>query len=96
MNTYKSPAYPLLPVLGVIIACGEVVVLWMDPESGRKSLLMTAATYLLAFCYHRSVLMRRQGGWVMTGPDDIDAVTAQKGGRLQSAPGNPVVVRGSF
>jgi L-asparagine transporter-like permease len=82
---YKSPAYPLMPALGVLIACGEVVVLWMDPESGRRSLFITAATYVLAYCYYRFVLMRRPGGWVMTGPEDIDAATpAQAGGGLQA------------
>ena len=46
---------------------------WLDPESGRKSLLICSGIYLLAYCYYRFVLMRRPEGWVMTGPEDIDA-----------------------
>jgi hypothetical protein len=61
-----------------VIVIGEVVVLWLDPESGRKSLFVCTGIYLLAYCYYRFVLMRRPGGWVMTGPEDIDAETAAR------------------
>jgi amino acid transporter len=78
VGTYRTPAYPLIPSLGVIIVIGELIVLWIDPETGRKSLLICSTLYLLAYCYYRFVLMRRPGGWVMTGPEDIDQETAER------------------
>ena len=78
IGRYKTPAWPLIPMIGVLIVIGEVVVLWLDPESGRKSLFVCSGIYVLAYCYYRFVLMRRPGGWVMTGPEDIDAETAAR------------------
>jgi amino acid transporter len=78
-GTYRAPAYPLIALLGVLIVCGEVVVLWLDPESGRKSLFVCLGVYGLSYCYYRFILMRRPGGWVMTGPEDVDAATRQPG-----------------
>jgi len=72
-GAYKTPAFPVIPALGAVIVVGEVVVLWLDPEAGRKSLFICTGVYLLAYCYYRFVLMRRPGGWAMTGPEDIDA-----------------------
>ena len=83
IGRYKTPLWPAIPLIGILIVAGEVIVLWLDPESGRKSLFVCSAVYILAYCYYRFVLMRRPGGWVMTGPDDIDAETAQR-----SAPGD--------
>jgi amino acid transporter len=73
---YRTPAFPLIPLIGIAIVCGEVVVLWLDAESGRKSLFICAGIYALAYCYYRFVLMRRLDGWTLRGPEDIDAVTA--------------------
>ena len=75
---YQSPAFPLIPLIGIVIICGEIVVLWLDKESGRKSLFICAGVYLLAYCYYRLVLMRRPGGWTLKGPEDIDASTAAR------------------
>lgn len=77
-HDYKTPWYPLIPLLGVAIVVGEVVVLWLDPESGRKSLFICSAIWALSYAYYRLVLVRRTGGWRMTGPSDID-VTGAKG-----------------
>jgi amino acid transporter len=71
-KTYRSPLFPLAPILGIAIVIGEICVLWLDPESGRKSLFICAGVYLLAYAYYRLVLMRRPGGWKMIGPQDID------------------------
>jgi amino acid transporter len=73
-QTYKTPLFPLVPILGIGIVIGEVCVLWLDPESGRKSLFICASVYILAYAYYRFVLMRRSGGWIMTGPEDVDAL----------------------
>ena len=73
---YRTPLFPLIPLLGIGIVIGEVVILWLDAASGRKSLFICGGIYGLAYLYYRLVLMRRPGGWVMTGPEDIDAMTA--------------------
>ncbi|MGL4313702.1 MAG: APC family permease [Sphingomonas sp.] len=75
-GSYRSPFFPLIPLLGIAIVIGEVVILWLDAETGRKSLFIVLAIYPSAYLYYRFVLMRRPGGWVMTGPDDIDAMVA--------------------
>jgi len=72
---YRTPAFPLIPLLGILIVCGEVIVLLLDPESGRKSLFIYVGIYALAYCYYRFVLMRRPGGWTLKGPEDIDATS---------------------
>jgi hypothetical protein len=76
-GSFRTPAYPLIPIVGSLIVCGEVIVLWLDPQSGRKSLFVCSGLYLLGYCYYRFVLIRRPGGWVMTGPEDIDARAAE-------------------
>jgi amino acid transporter len=75
IGRYRTPAWPLIPLIGILIVIGEVIVLWLDPESGRKSLFVCSGLYVLAYCYYRFVLMRRPDGWIMTGPEDIDAET---------------------
>lgn len=72
-HDYRMPAYPLIPVLGVLVVIGELVVLWIDADAGRLSLFVTAGLYIAAFAYYRLVLARRPGGWRLTGPADIDA-----------------------
>jgi len=81
VGNYKTPLWPLIPLIGIAIVAGEVVVLWLDPESGRKSLFICTGIYALAYCYYRLVLMRRPDGWVMTGPEDIDARTTEEPAR---------------
>lgn len=78
VGTYRTPAYPLIPWLGVVIACGELIVLWIDPETGRKSLFVCMAIYALAFSYYRLVLKRRPGGWTLIGPEDVDAAASRR------------------
>ena len=77
-HDYKSPLFPLIPLIGIIIVIGEIVVLWLDPDTGRKSLFVCGGVWLLSYCYYRWVLMRRPGGWQMTGPADIDAMATTK------------------
>ncbi|HTW74720.1 MAG TPA: APC family permease [Steroidobacteraceae bacterium] len=80
-HSYASPLFPLMPILGALFVVGEVTVLWLDPDVGRKSLFACSGAWLLAFCYYRFVLMRRPGGWKLRGPADIDAMV-----RLQDLP----------
>jgi amino acid transporter len=79
-HAYKTPLYPLIPAIGIAIVAAEIVVLWLDKDSGRPSLLVCAGVYAAAFLYYRLVLMRRPEGWVMTGPEDIDAAVHARGG----------------
>ena len=77
VHSYRTPLFPLIPALGVLIFVGEVVVLWIDADAGRKSLFICAAIWAGAFLYYHLGLMRRPGGWVMRGPDDVDAEVAR-------------------
>ena len=70
----------------MVIVIGEIIVLWIDPETGRKSLLICSTMYLLAYCYYRFVLMRRPGGWMMTGPEDIDAAAQHREALVAAQP----------
>lgn len=72
---YRTPAFPLIPLVGILIVCAEVVVLLLDPESGRPSLFIYLGIYAAAWCYYRFWLTRRPGGWKLRGPEDIDAAT---------------------
>jgi amino acid transporter len=72
-HAYRTPFFPLIPAIGILIVIGEIVVLWLDADVGRKSLLVCSGVFVLSFLYYRFVLMRRPGGWTMTGPADIDA-----------------------
>jgi amino acid transporter len=72
-HNYSSPLFPLVPILGGVIVVGEVIVLWLDADVGRKSLFVCSGVWLLAFGYYRLVLMRRPQGWKLRGPADIDS-----------------------
>jgi amino acid transporter len=74
-HAYRTPYYPLIPILGVLIVIGEVIVLWSDPDSGRPSLFICSGFYVIGYLYYRIVLVRRPEGWKMTGPADVDAMT---------------------
>jgi amino acid transporter len=74
-HAYKTPLFPLIPALGVLIVIGEAIVLWLDADSGRPSLFICSGLYVLAYLYYRLVLCRRPERWTMIGPADIDAIT---------------------
>jgi amino acid transporter len=74
---YRTPWYPLVPVVGIFIVIGELVVQWIDTEVGRPSLFICTGVMVASYLYYRFVLMRRRQGWRMTGPEDIDAQTGR-------------------
>ena len=76
VGTYRTPLFPLLPVLGALIVAGAAIALWSDPDIGRKSLLVCVGNYTLSYAYYRFVLMRRPERWTMVGPREIDAAAA--------------------
>jgi amino acid transporter len=70
---YRTPWYPLVPVVGIFIIIGELIVQWIDTDVGRPSLFICTGVMVASYLYYRFVLMRRPQGWRMTGPADIDA-----------------------
>jgi amino acid transporter len=77
-HDYRTPLFPLIPSIGILIVVGEVIVLWLDPASGRKSLFVCGGVWIAAYLYYRLCLMRRPGGWTMIGPADIDRTPDQR------------------
>ena len=64
---FKSPLYPLMPVV-TLVALGYIVWLnWWDLEEGRPGLLMTGAQIVLSALYYHFVL-RRRGLWTVYVP----------------------------
>ena len=60
---WRSPLYPLAPILGlclaVIFCAGDL----FDADAGRPSILILGAALLLALVWYHIVLKRRAGGW---------------------------------
>ncbi len=77
VHAYKTPLFPLIPAAGILIAIGEVVVLWLDVDSGRPSLFICLGLNVAAYLYYRLILCRRPEGWSMVGPEDVDAIAGR-------------------
>lgn len=60
---WRSPCYPLMPVLGIALALAFAAAQWSDPDAGRPSLLALAALLVASLAWYRFVLKRRPGGW---------------------------------
>ena len=60
---WRSPLYPLAPILGIALALAFSAAQWVDPEAGRPSLLILGALILASLAWYRFVLSRRPGGW---------------------------------
>jgi len=58
---WRSPCYPLGPLLGLALACAFATADWSDPDAGRSSLLLLGALLIAALGWYRFVLRRR--GW---------------------------------
>jgi amino acid transporter len=61
---WRSPLFPLAPVLGLILAVGFAVADLLDAEAGRPSLLVLGVMIAAGLLWHHLVLRRRTGGWV--------------------------------
>lgn len=66
---WRSPLFPLAPVLGLVIAAALGIAQLFDPEAGQPSMLVMSAATLAALMWHRFVLQRRPGGWVPRLPE---------------------------
>jgi amino acid transporter len=60
---WRTPLYPLAPLLGLIMAIGFCVADLFDPDAGRPSMIILGAIIVLAFWWYHLVLRKRPGGW---------------------------------
>lgn len=60
---WRSPLFPLAPVLGLILAVGFAGADLLDAEAGRPSLLVLGAMIVAGLLWHHFVLRLRTGGW---------------------------------
>ncbi len=60
---WRSPLYPLAPILGLLLALGFGIADLLDADAGRPSLLMLGVLIGAGLLWHHFVLRRRAGGW---------------------------------
>jgi len=60
---WRSPLFPLAPVLGLTLAGAFGVADLLDADAGRPSLLVLGTMILVGLLWHYFVLRRRAGGW---------------------------------
>lgn len=60
---WRSPCYPLMPLLGLALAFTFAAADWSDPDAGRPSLLALGALLVASLGWYHFVLKRRPGGW---------------------------------
>ena len=83
---WRSPFYPLIPLLGLGLALVFALADWRDPDAGRPSLLILAGLLLAALAWYRWVLSRRPGGWAPRVERAAPALTGHHAGStVQSA-----------
>ena len=61
---WRSPLFPLAPLLGLATAAGLAIGELMDPDAGRPSMLVMVGFIAAALLWHGLVLRRRPGGWM--------------------------------
>ncbi len=52
-TSFRSPLFPLLPLVGFMIVAAFIAADWRDPTAGRPSLCLLAGVALSAAVYHR-------------------------------------------
>jgi amino acid transporter len=60
---WRSPLYPLAPILGLVLALAFGIADLLDAEAGRPSLLVLGAMIGAGLLWYHYVLRRRAGGW---------------------------------
>jgi amino acid transporter len=73
---WRSPLYPLAPILGLILAVAFGIADLLDVDAGRPGLLLLGACIGAGLLWHHLVLRRRLGGWAP---------------RIESIPASPAV-----
>jgi amino acid transporter len=66
---YRMPLFPLAPVVGLLALAGVVTASWMDPDTGRPSLLVTLGVMILFGGYYWLRRRDPRFAWAMTGPE---------------------------
>jgi amino acid transporter len=61
---WRSPLFPLAPVLGLCLAGAFAVADLLDADVGRPSIILLGSIILMALLWHHMILKRRAGGWV--------------------------------
>ena len=60
---WRSPLFPLAPVLGLLLAIGFGVADLLDADAGRPSLLVLGTLIIAGLLWHHFVLRKRANGW---------------------------------
>ncbi len=60
---WRSPLYPLAPVLGLVMAVIFTVADLADADSGRPSVILLGLVVVAALLWSQLVLRKRPGGW---------------------------------
>jgi amino acid transporter len=60
---WRAPLFPLMPVLGLVLAIAFAVADVLDADAGRPSLLLLGAFIIGGLLWHHFALRRRPGGW---------------------------------
>jgi amino acid transporter len=60
---WRSPLYPLAPILGLILAVVFGIADLLDADAGRPGLLLLGTLIGAGLLWHHLVLRRRPGGW---------------------------------
>ncbi len=60
---WRSPLYPLIPVLGLLLAIAFGIADLLDADAGRPGLLLLGALIVAGLLWQHFVLRRRAGGW---------------------------------
>lgn len=66
---YRMPLYPLPPIAGLVALAYVIYANYLDPAVGRPSLWATLGMIVVSAAYYFLVL-RRKGGWKLSGPKD--------------------------
>lgn len=65
---WRSPLFPLAPVVGLAMAAVFTLADLMDADAGRPSLILLGAVLAVTWLWYRFGLRRRPGGWKPTLP----------------------------
>ena len=77
---YRMPLVPLIPLFGLAALGFVVYASWLDPDSGRLSLIVNAVLIISSLLYYKLVLARRTS-WDLRGPgDEAPFVVRQESG----------------